>query len=136
MLDESRAEGVALPNVEDPSAPLRAWSDNPAPSVPAPLPAGSLFYADDMLTKPQNPSAPDPDDVQFNAGLETGLALHTVCIEPDANRVSLTWGASAALPAALENFPGSEAELFSSETGIDIDVDGHRYVHGPGARAA
>jgi hypothetical protein len=36
--DEASAEGVALPNLEDPAAPIAAWSDSPVPAAWGPVP--------------------------------------------------------------------------------------------------
>lgn len=65
VLEEDHAEGVPLPNVEDPSAPLRAWFETPVPSLPAPLASGSPFYADDMLDCPRNTQVLSVEDVKW-----------------------------------------------------------------------
>ena len=46
VLEESHAEGVALPNIEDPDALIQSWEDRPIPAGFAPVPLSSMFTVD------------------------------------------------------------------------------------------
>lgn len=46
VLMAEHADGVPLPNVEDPENPVRSWEDRPKPAGLAPVPLASLFTVD------------------------------------------------------------------------------------------
>jgi len=49
-MEADAAEGLALPNVEDPRALIRAWTDQPKPAGFAPLPLSTLFTVERGVT--------------------------------------------------------------------------------------
>jgi hypothetical protein len=49
-MEAEAAEGLALPNVEDPRALIRSWEDQPRPAGFAPLPLGTLFTVERGVT--------------------------------------------------------------------------------------
>lgn len=49
ILNEAAAEGVELPNVEDPDTPIRSWEDRPRPACFAPIPIGSYLQAENTV---------------------------------------------------------------------------------------
>jgi hypothetical protein len=46
LLDKAAVDGTPLPNVEDPDALVRAWTDSPRSFCPAPVPPGSWLTAE------------------------------------------------------------------------------------------
>lgn len=51
VIDASEAEGVELPQIEDPNEPIRRWNDRPSPKCWAPLPVESSLRMSHLVVE-------------------------------------------------------------------------------------
>lgn len=129
--EEAELEQLFDPRMANGAAPGMMW-----PRLTGGEVATLTGFAPEVSVRCVLPGGPQVEIRYRGEQLAAELSLHTVYFEPDERRVSLTWGATVAVPAALEYFVGPPAELFEPAMGLEIVVDGHRYVHEPETRAS
>ena len=70
-LDEASAEGVSLPNLEDPSMPVATWMDSPVPAAWGPVDRSLPWQLGDRVKQEGWGPGNEPGQERFNALVRT-----------------------------------------------------------------